>query len=262
MSLGICLHVWDLYVSNVSHLSQQPTLAQLFTIWPKWELAPNLCTPLGSFASNNTRELITSLAQFSFHFAFSKLIIILLSQTSKGYLAFSIVHFVNKFFPHFTMVKPKSENGLKNPPPLPLELDEIKESSQKTLTFKLCCVPTEADSTKIAKVVAILDGSEGICTAITFRLDLDTVLTGLHILDGPVQHSIINQLTTGQANATYNTGSAVFVGNERERLKALARANALAADANAPEVDLLAAEAAVPVPAITNHMAWPITPDS
>ena len=152
------------------------------------------------------------------------------------------------------MVKPNSENGSKNPPPLPLELDEVKESSQKTLTFKLRSVPADADSAKIAKVVAILDGSEDIRTAITFRHNLDTVLTGLHILDGPSQHGIVNQLTTGQANTTYNTGTAVFVGNEHARLKALAREQALAADPTAPEADLLAAEAAVAVPAITSHM--------
>ena len=78
------------------------------------------------------------------------------------------------------MVKPNSENSSKNPPPLPLELDEVKESLQKTLTFKLCSVPTDADSAKIANVVAILDGSEDIRTAIMFRRDLDTVLTRLH----------------------------------------------------------------------------------
>ena len=91
------------------------------------------------------------------------------------------------------MAKPNSENGSKNPPALPLELDEVKESLQKTLTFKLLSVPADADSAKIAKVVAILDGSKDIRTAITFHRDLDTVLTGLHILDGPSQHGIVNR---------------------------------------------------------------------
>ena len=103
------------------------------------------------------------------------------------------------------MAKSFSSIGKKEPPPLPLELDESVMSlkGKKTLKFKLLSVPTNAASAKVEKEIAIADGSKNIHTLIYWVKDVRTVLTGLNLTTGPDQDNLVQQVLTGQALTSY-----------------------------------------------------------
>ena len=108
------------------------------------------------------------------------------------------------------MAKSFSSIGNKEPPPLPLELNESVMSlkGKKTLKFKLLSVLTNAASAKAEKEIAIADGSEQIRTLIYWVKDVRTVLTGLNLTTCPDQDNLVQQVLTGQA-LTSNMGAMI-----------------------------------------------------
>jgi hypothetical protein len=151
------------------------------------------------------------------------------------------------------MTQTQGAGKVKYPAPLPLEVAKVDDDA-KTLTFKLFSNPGDTTSPKVNKTIRIIDGSEDLRTIIQFKVDSRIVCHGLNLSRGPALHTIMDQLMTASASTAYRTALAQLLTQEHLRLKALARANALVADAAATEAALQLAEDGVAAPAYTTAM--------
>ena len=75
---------------------------------------------------------------------------------------------------------PKGEGSLKRAPLLPLVPDpEMELNSSNSVSYLLKVKPSEADSPTFKKYVRVLNGSEDVCSVLTWSSDQAQVIRGL-----------------------------------------------------------------------------------
>ena len=92
-------------------------------------------------------------------------------------------------------------------PPLPLvpdenELDE--DRGCKTGSFKLLSDPTDVDSSKYSFTMAYADGTQSIRFHLQWVKNVNIILQGMNIVNGPAQVTMVKQLCSGSIKTEFN----------------------------------------------------------
>jgi len=100
---------------------------------------------------------------------------------------------------------PRKEHPTKQPPILPLTIDDADEEPKgKTVSHSLRVDPTNADSNTYKSVVHVLDGTEDVRTIIKHPTEMNRVTTGLNATTIASKLQIARTLLTGNALTQFN----------------------------------------------------------
>ena len=98
----------------------------------------------------------------------------------------------------------KTDTNGKKAPLLPLVPDhEDTMNSGNSLSYSLRTVPTDADSAHYKKYIRVITGSEDIRTVIQWRRNIEEVIKGLNVTEGPAQHNLLCNMTSGSAHSLF-----------------------------------------------------------
>ncbi len=81
-----------------------------------------------------------------------------------------------------------------------------KFTKSNSITFKLRVSPSSDKSPTFEVTLLILDGSEGIREAVTFRKVIASILTGMHATNADKKDGIVRQVLKGNAKQAYEQG--------------------------------------------------------
>jgi hypothetical protein len=97
------------------------------------------------------------------------------------------------------------EFGKSPDPILPLRWDpsEHQASKEKTRSFELRTVPTDANSPKYKMVARVLDGTEHLRTCLQWIIDLDKIFKGLNIITSLSKAALTKELLQDGARTVY-----------------------------------------------------------
>ena len=81
-----------------------------------------------------------------------------------------------------------------------------KYTRNNSITFKLRVSPTSADSATLEQSMFILDGSEGVREAVSFRKEIGKVFVGMHANNAAKKDGLVQRVLKGNAMQAYNGG--------------------------------------------------------